>query len=220
MGSNDIRLFRDAYDRVCREKRVFVSGTDTEIGKTLACGILASGWNAHYWKPVQSGSSSPTDSETMAQWINPASILPEQFVLTEPLSPNQSAERDGVEITLEDFKLPDVEGPLVVEGAGGLMVPLNGKSLMIDLASQLALPVVLVCRTSLGTINHTLLSIEMLKQRSIPLAGLIFSGKPHPENQRDISHFGKAPVIGVLPWIDDYGLEQLGSIFDQWFRSP
>lgn len=179
------------------EKRVFVTGTDTDAGKTVVSGVLAAAWQAHYWKPIQSGE--PTDSQTMRGWIPPERVLPERHVLRDPLSPNQAAERMGCQIELADFSLPDVVGPLVVEGAGGLLVPLNQQHMIIDLIARLGLPVVLVCRTGLGTLNHTLLSLEALHHRGLPVAGIVFSGPAHPDNERDIRHFGGVPIWGRVP---------------------
>lgn len=210
--------FQAALTRILKEKRVFVSGSDTDIGKTLVCGILATGWNAHYWKPVQSGTETVTDSETVASWIGAHRIFPERYILGKPLSPNQSAEFDGISMNLRDFQLPPVEGPLIVEGAGGLMVPINDQSMMIDLAAQLQLPIILTVRTGLGTINHTLLSIQVLKQRCLPLAGVIFSGQPHPDNQRDIARFGKVPILGVVPRLEKVEPSCFKELFSQWVQ--
>ena len=176
--------------------QLFVTGTDTDVGKTVLSGVLCQGLNASYWKPIQSGF--PTDTETMAQWIGAERVLPEAVILNHPLSPNQAAQRDSVHIDMRDIKLPQVRGPLIVEGAGGLMVPLNQEHMMIDLIQHLNLPAVIAARSGLGTLNHTLLSIEALRRRSIPIAGVVLIGPPMPENSRDIAHFGQVSILGNL----------------------
>ncbi len=182
---------------------VFVSGTDTEIGKTLLAGILTKAWNASYWKPVQSGMEERTDSQWVAQWVGAEHVLPEGYLLQRPLSPNQSAAKEGRSLDLDRLELPRKPRPLVVEGAGGLLVPLNRNALMIDLIQRTGLPVILAARASLGTINHSLLSIEALRERGIALAGVVLIGDPHPDNAADIQHFGKlgAGRLGALPWL-------------------
>jgi len=179
--------------------RLFVTGTDTGVGKTLVAGILAAAWRAHYWKPIQAGTGEAPDSETVAGWIGAERVLPEGYRLREPLSPNQAAAREGLRLDPERLHLPRVEGPLVVEGAGGLLVPINERFLMIDLILRLALPVLLVARSGLGTLNHTLLSIEALRARAIRPIGVVLNGSEHADNRRDIEHFGAVPVIGYLP---------------------
>ena len=196
----------------------FVSGTDTDVGKTLVSGILTHGLKAFYWKPVQAGVEPTTDSKTLAEYVDPKRVLPERWVLQHPRSPNQAAERDGVELNMSDFKCPEVDGPLIVEGAGGLYVPLNDKDTMLELIQHLALPVILATRTGLGTLNHTLLSIEALKRRNIPIAGVIFNGDEHEDNQRDIAHFGQVPIIGRVPrlaTVDPTQFDQIYATFDQ-----
>jgi len=187
-------------------KGLFVTGTDTDAGKTVVSACLVRRLNAAYWKPVQSGTDDlpEGDSGVVAHLagLEPARILPPVHVYRAPLSPDQAARREGASIALEDFTLPAGDRPLVVEGAGGLMVPLNRDHLMIDLIARLGLPVILVARTALGTINHSLLSLQALKARGLPVAGVVFSGPPNPENVEAIAHFGGAPVLGVVPRLD------------------
>ncbi|CAM2068114.1 dethiobiotin synthase [Sulfidibacter corallicola] len=178
--------------------KIFVTGTDTDVGKTLLSCLLTRALNAAYWKPVQAGIEGGTDSETLSGWIDPDRVLPERFRLTQPMSPNQAAERDGVAVCLDEFQIPVVDTPLVVEGAGGLMVPLNDRELVIDLIAHLDLPVVLAARSGLGTLNHTLLSLEALRARELVCLGIVLFGPSHPENERDLVHWGKVPVLGRI----------------------
>lgn len=185
---------------------VFVTGTDTDAGKTVVSACLVQRLGAAYWKPVQSGTDDLPggDSGIVAELADapPERILPPVHVYRAPLSPDQAARREGATLALDDFTLPVCERPLVVEGAGGLMVPLNERHLMIDLIARLGLPVVLVARTGLGTINHSLLSLEALAVRRLPVAGVIFSGPPHPDNVAAVARFGGVPVLGTVPRLE------------------
>jgi dethiobiotin synthetase/malonyl-CoA O-methyltransferase len=188
-------------------KGVFVTGTDTGIGKTMVSAWLVRSWGADYWKPVQSGIADGADADVIGRAAPDATIHASAYTLTEPLSPHEAARRDGVTIDLGDFHLPRTDRPLVVEGAGGLLVPLNDRFLMADLMSRLGLPVVLVARSGLGTINHTLLTVEALRSRAIPLAGVVLSGPLNPANRRAIEQFGAVSVVGELPLVK--GIEGL-----------
>ena len=179
---------------------VFVTGTGTGIGKTIVCAALVHRWRATYWKPVQTGiDSEPADTDTIA-WLCPgASLAAPRHVLRAPLSPEDAAAREGVAITLADFELPDTDRPLVVEGAGGVLVPLNGAALMVELMVRLALPVVLVAATGLGTINHTLLSLAALRARHLAIAGVILSGAENAGNASAIARHGQVRILHRLP---------------------
>lgn len=181
-----------------RRQGVFVTGISTEVGKTVSAALLVRALRADYWKPVQSGDLHFTDTMKVEAWAGKAAgrIHAERYRLNLPMSPHASAADDGVSIRLEDFELPQTDNFLVVEGAGGLQVPLNDRDCIIDLIQQLALPVVLVSRHYLGSINHTLLSIEALRQRKIPIAGLIFNGAPHPSTESIIEQMsGLRPLF-------------------------
>ncbi|OIQ87272.1 ATP-dependent dethiobiotin synthetase BioD [mine drainage metagenome] len=178
---------------------VFVTGTDTDVGKTMVSAWLVRSWRADYWKPVQSGVSQGADAEVIRRAWPEVHAHPSTYLLPEPLSPHEAAARDGVSIRLGAFTLPETERPLVVEGAGGVLVPLNDHHLMTDLMKHLGLPVVVVARSGLGTINHTLLTLEALRNRRIGVAGVVLNGPPHPANRAAIEHFGKVAVIGELP---------------------
>lgn len=185
-------------------KRIVITGTDTGIGKTVFSAGLAGMLDGFYWKPVQSGLDGETDSEVVARLAGLPSgrVLPEAYRLKSPLSPHHSAEIDGVSIEAADLSFPVLPMPLVIEGAGGLMVPLNRRTRFIDIFEQWQLPVILCARTALGTINHTLLSIEALRARAIPLAGIAFIGDEMTDTQRTIVEFGDVPQLGRLPHLD------------------
>ena len=190
---------------------IVVTGTDTGIGKTVFSAGLAGLLDGFYWKPVQSGLDEETDSEVVARLSGlPAGrVLPEVYRLNTPLSPHRSAEIDGVAIEAAKLSLPDLPGPLIIEGAGGLMVPLNRQTRFIDIFREWQLPVILCARTALGTINHTLLSIEALRARSIPLIGVVFIGDEMADSQRTIAEFGNVRQLGRLPYLDPLTPETL-----------
>ncbi|CAN7152840.1 dethiobiotin synthase [Mesorhizobium sp. SEMIA 3007] len=192
-------------------KRIVITGTDTGIGKTVFSAGLAGFLNGFYWKPVQSGLDGETDSEVVARLagLPPGRVLPEVYRLKEPLSPHRSAELDGVAIDVARLSLPDLPGPIVIEGAGGLMVPLNRRTKFIDIFAQWRVPVILCARTKLGTINHTLLSIEALRARSIPLVGIAFIGDEVADTQRTIVEFSGIRQLGRLPLLDPLTSETL-----------
>jgi dethiobiotin synthetase len=178
-----------------------VCGTDTDVGKTLVSAWLVQGLGAHYWKPVQSGLEGGGDRQMVERLLDlaPDRLLPEAYRLSEPLSPHWAAERDGVSIELERLALPAIEGPLVVETAGGLLVPLQRNWLQIQQLQRWGLPVLLVARSGLGTLNHTLLSLEALERRGIPVLGLVLNGPPHADNPRTLEQLGGVPVLAQLP---------------------
>ena len=178
---------------------VFVTGTGTGIGKTIVCAALVQSWRAAYWKPVQTGiATDPADSATIAQLAPGALIAPPRHTLRAPLSPEAAAAAERTTISLADFDLPTADRPIVVEGAGGVLVPLNATELMIDLMVRLALPVILVATTSLGTINHTLLSLAALRARHLALAGIILVGEDDPGNASAIARHGHARILHRL----------------------
>jgi len=156
--------------------RFIVAGIGTEIGKTVVSAILVEALQADYWKPIQSGALEDSDTETVRQLISNSRsrFHPEAYRLREPLSPHAAAAIDGVTIALENLVIPETDNSLIIELAGGLMVPLNDTDLNIDFVQQTGLPVVLVSRNYLGSINHTLLSVDALKNRQIPIMGFDF----------------------------------------------
>ncbi|MER8758017.1 dethiobiotin synthase [Mesorhizobium sp. M0976] len=188
-----------------------ITGTDTGIGKTVLAAGLVRLLNGAYWKPVQSGLDGETDTQTVVRLaeLPPERIVPEAWRLVRPLSPHRAAELDGVLIDPDRLVLPITARPLIVEAAGGLMVPLTRKILFIDVFARWRAPVVLCARTALGTINHTLLSIEALRRRDIRLLGVAFIGDPMPDTECTIAAIGKVRVLGRLPFLDPLGPDTL-----------
>ena len=181
--------------------RYVVTGTDTGVGKTVVSAALANHLNAYYWKPVQAGLDEATDRDTVMQLsgLSASHMLPEVYRLNTPCSPHEAARIDGVEIDLARLTLPAIPGPLVVEGAGGVLVPLSMDTVYADLFAQWQLPVILVARTTLGTINHSLLSLEALRARDVTVHGVIFSGDENAASEQAICHIGRARHLGRLP---------------------
>ena len=163
----------------------FVTAIDTDSGKTVISAILCEMLQADYWKPVQAGL--PRDADTVQSLVSNSKtrIHPERHLLNTPASPHASAKIDGVEIRLSDFRAPDASN-LVIEGAGGCLVPLNDSDVVIDLATHLHAQVVVVADLYLGSINHSLLTLEALVARKLPIKGIIFNGDENPESQRII----------------------------------
>ncbi|MFT8737217.1 MAG: dethiobiotin synthase [Zymomonas mobilis] len=198
-------------------KGVFVTGTDTGIGKTLVSACLIKAWNGDYWKPLQTGlAEEEGDSATVTRLANLSSdriILP-AITLSAPLSPEAAARQENRVITENDLSFPPLfsSAPLVVEGAGGLMVPITAEKMMIDFIQDCKLPVILVARSGLGTINHTLLSLEALRLRKIPIAGVILSGATNYENRQAIENYGKIRVLAEIPLLDRIDPEQVAAI--------
>jgi dethiobiotin synthetase len=188
--------------------RFVVSGTDTDVGKTVFCAGLAGMLGARYWKPVQAGL--PGDSETVAELAG-VEIVPEAYRLILPASPHQAAAKEGIAIEPDSLDPPD--GPLVIEGAGGLMVPLTRQTLFLDVFARWRLPLILCARTRLGTINHTLLSIEAVRTRNILLHGVAFIGEANAESETIITEIGQVKRLGRLPVIDPLTAAQLKAVF-------
>ncbi|MFV8344706.1 dethiobiotin synthase [Flavobacterium sp. ZB4P13] len=172
-------------------KRYFITGIGTDIGKTIVSAILVEALKADYWKPVQSGDLHQTDTMKVQGLISNSTshFFPEAYRLTEPMSPHAAAAIDGVTINLDSIIVPPTNNNLIIEGAGGLMVPLNDDSLVIDLIEKLKVEVILVSRNYLGSINHTLLSVEALQSRNIPIKGIIFNGNPVNTSEKFICEY-------------------------------
>ena len=181
----------------------FVTGTDTDVGKTLVSAWLMTHLDADYWKPVQAGTEPETDSVAVCRLaeISASRILPEAYVLPEAMAPHEAARRAGIRIDMAKLEPPATNRLLVVEGAGGMLVPLTDEAYVIDLAAELHLPILLVARSTLGTINHTLLSIEALRRRGLPLAGVVINGPKTPHNRVAIERHGDVDVIAEIPWL-------------------
>lgn len=192
----------------------FVTGTDTEVGKTLVSAWLLTQLEGAYWKPIQAGTVPTTDSATVQRLAElPVSrVLPEAYLLPEPMAPHEAAQRANIALDMEKLKLPPHDGLVVVEGAGGLMVPIASGAYMIDLADSLDLPIILVARSTLGTINHTLLSLEAIRRRGLPLAGVVISGPETPHNRAAIERFGRVEVIAEIPFLETVSRDTLKAV--------
>lgn len=198
---------------------IVITGTDTDIGKTVFAAALTGALGAYYWKPIQAGLDPEGDADRVARLtgLTPAHILPEAYRLTTPCSPHRAAELDGVTIDPMRLALPIVDGPLVIEGAGGVLVPVTRDLLYADLFAHWAVPVVLVARTGLGTINHSLLSLEALRARQVPVLGIAFIGEANEDSEATIAAFGKVKRLGRLPMINQIDRKHLAAAFSTQF---
>lgn len=192
--------------------RIIVSGTDTGIGKTIFSAGLTQALGATYWKPVQAGLEEETDTQLVAR-LSGQTTLPETARLNMPASPHLSAEAEKTTIDANALTPPTTDGPLVIEGAGGLMVPLNRETLYIDVFARWHFPVILCARTQLGTINHCLLSIQALRAAGCPIAGVAFIGDAEPEVEQTIIDFGKTQHLGRLPILPQITQDNLRAAF-------
>ena len=190
--------------------RFVVTGTDTGIGKTIFSAALAGATRTPYWKPVQSGLDEETDSEAVARLAG-VRVLPEAYRLVTPVSPHRAAEIDG--ITIDTERLTPPSGELIVEGAGGALVPVTRTTLYTDLFAKWQIPVIVCARTALGTINHSLLTIEALRGRKVPIHGLAFLGDAVEDSEAIICDVGRVRRLGRLPVIDPLTPETLAAAF-------
>lgn len=203
-------------------RQIVVTGTDTGIGKTVFSAGLAHLLDANYWKPIQAGLEGETDTEVVARLgsLSGDRIVPEVHRLRTPASPYHSAEIDGVRIDADSLAVPDTGGrPLVIEGAGGLMVPLSLGTLYADVFERWRLPAVLCARTALGTINHSLLSIEALRRRHIDILGVAFIGERNAEAESAVCEIGRVRWLGRLPWLAPLTPDTLQIAFKASFRA-
>jgi len=192
-------------------EQYFVTGIGTGIGKTIVSAIITEHLQADYWKPVQAGDLDQSDSLKVQRLISNVNttIHPECYQLTQPMSPHASAKLDQIEIQLSNFKLPETKRPLIVEGAGGLMVPLNEKELIVDLIAFLNLEIILVSQNYLGSINHTLLTIDTLQQRGLKIKGVVFNGEANAESERYILNYSQLKCIGKIPPLENIDKETI-----------
>jgi dethiobiotin synthetase len=195
--------------------RFVVTGTDTGIGKTVFAAAFADALGAAYWKPIQAGIADGTDSATVADLAPRATVLPEGWRLTLPASPHLAAERDGV--TIDPAALVPPPGPLVIEGAGGALVPVTRDTVFADIFAQWQIPVVICARTTLGTINHSLMTVEALERRGVPIHGIAFIGDPVPDSEEIICTLGRVRRLGRLPHLDPLTPAALAAGFAQGF---
>jgi dethiobiotin synthetase len=197
--------------------RYVLSGTGTDIGKTLAAAVLMLGLNASYWKPVQCGEERDIDVLKEVTGLPAEHFLPEAHFFKAALSPHRAAELENKEVELEKLQPPSCDRTLLIEGAGGLLVPLTRKILFADLFAQWKIPMILCARTELGTINHTLLSIEAAQTRKIPLHGLVFLGPDNEDTMRTIQAFSGTRILGHIPLLPKINATTLSAAFTQGF---
>lgn len=195
-------------------KPIFITGIGTDIGKTITSAVLVEKMRADYWKPVQAGDLHNSDTIKVRQLVaNPVSVFhPEAYGLSQPFSPHKAAALDGIEIDMDKIILPKTANQLIIEGAGGLMVPLNDRYLIIDLIKKLDAEVILVSKNYLGSINHTLLSAEALKQRNIPVKGIIFNGEPNENTEQIILSYTKLKLLGHIPLLSSVNKDAVAEI--------
>lgn len=201
--------------------RFFVTGTDTGVGKTVVSALLCGALDAWYWKPIQTGSREGTDRRTVMRLagISAERTIPEAYSFAPPVSPHLAARWAGARIDLRKIHAPKLmpQSRLIVEGAGGAQVPINEKQLMTDLMKRLRLPVILVARTTLGTINHTLLSLAALRAARLKVRGVILCGKPNRDNREAIERYGNIQVLGTLPLLCQLNRRSLLAAFHRYF---
>jgi len=202
---------------------LIITGTDTDVGKTVFAAMLTLALNGVYWKPVQAGTAGGTDTARVRALtgLDDSHVRPEAYVLGEPLSPHRAAELDGVTLDLARIATPpavDNGRTLIVEGAGGVLVPLTRDTLFIDVFARWRAPVVICARTRLGTINHTLLTVEALRRRALPIAGIAFIGDPVPDTERTIADIANVPALGRLPHLPTLDRDTLIEAFHAHFR--
>lgn len=199
----------------------FVTGTDTNVGKTVLSALLVAALDAVYWKPVQTGASEGTDRESVRAWTEATEeMLPlERYRFYPPVSPHLASRVGGIRIALDAFELPEAPASRkwIVEGAGGVMVPLNERDLMRDLMQRIGFPVIVAARTALGTINHTLLTVAALREARLPISGVALIGDKNIENHRAIEHYGNVRVIGHIPILEKINRAALLQVYKKHF---
>ncbi len=202
-------------------QNLFVTGTDTNVGKTVLSALLTAALNGTYWKPIQTGSSEGTDRQQVMRWadIPESQTVAECYCFEPPVSPHLAAEWAGVRIDLGKIELPREisKPPLIIEGAGGLMVPINESELMVDLILKLGAPVVVASRTALGTINHTVLTVRALRSAGAAVKGVVMIGPENKDNERAVEKYGGAPVIGRIPPLHCICYKNLVEVFRREF---
>ncbi len=192
-------------------KRIIICGTDTDVGKTIVSSFFVQGLKGIYWKPIQSGTEDGTDTKTVCKILNldPNRHLSERYKFKAPVSPHWAAEKESSFIEPNTLNLPDLDKLIIIETAGGLMVPLNRNWLQIDQLEVWGAPIILVARTGLGTLNHTLLSLEALKRRNLNVLGIVLNGPPHNDNPKTLEQFGDTKILASLPIFDEVSAKVL-----------
>jgi dethiobiotin synthetase len=199
----------------------FVTGTDTNVGKTVLSALLVAALDAIYWKPVQTGTSQGSDRESVRQWseATPEQLPLERYQFEPPVSPHLASREAGIRIDLNAFEFPVAPAgrSWIVEGAGGVMVPLNERDLMRDLMQRIGFPAIVAARASLGTINHTLLTLAALRDAQLPICGVVLIGNSNIENHRAIEHYGDVRIIGHIPILKEINRAALLDVFEKHF---
>ena len=192
-------------------KRIIICGTDTDVGKTIVSSFFVQGLKAVYWKPIQSGTEEGTDTQTVCKLLDlePKRYLSERYKFKAPVSPHWAAEKESSVIDPNNLNLPDLDKLIVIETAGGLMVPLNRYFLQIDQLKVWDAPIILVARTGLGTLNHTLLSLEALRNRNINVLGIVLNGPSHNDNPKTLEQFGDTEILATLPIFEELSAKVL-----------
>ena len=200
---------------ITSKKRIVICGTDTDVGKTIVSSFFVQGLKAIYWKPIQSGTEEGTDTKTVCKILGLEShrFIPERYKFTAPVSPHWAAEKESRLIEPKNLNFPDVDKLIIIETAGGLMVPLNRNWLQIDQLKVWGAPIILVARTGLGTLNHTLLSLEALRKRNINVLGIVLNGPEHNDNPKTLEQFGNTKILARLPIFQDLSA---GALFQEW----
>ncbi|MDB4323774.1 dethiobiotin synthase [Crocinitomicaceae bacterium] len=186
-----------------KHHQYFISGIGTDVGKTIVSAIVSEALEATYWKPIQAGDLVNSDSIKIKNLTENVTVLKEGVKLSQAMSPHAAARIDGVKLGVLDFSLPKIDGNFIVEGAGGLMVPLNSDGLMIaDIIEEFKLPVIIVSRHYLGSINHTLLTVEVLKNRGVVIKGIVFVGQENRDTEEIILSTTGLKMIARIPEVN------------------
>ncbi|PYR85607.1 MAG: dethiobiotin synthase [Acidobacteria bacterium] len=198
---------------------LFITGTDTGVGKTVLSALLVATFGRKYWKPIQTGAREGTDRQTVMSWadITADQAYPETYLFDPPVSPHLAAKQQGRTIDLQRIRRPASADPIIIEGAGGVLVPINENAFMLDLIGQLGAPAIVASRTALGTINHTLLTVSAIRQAKLTVHGVVMIGTENVENRLAIERYGDVPVIGWIPWLDKIDRDILQSVFENRF---
>jgi len=198
-------------------KRIIICGTDTDVGKTIVSSFFVQGLKGIYWKPIQSGTEEGSDTKTVCKLLNlePNRYLSERYKFKAPVSPHWAAEQESSFIEPNNLHLPNIDKLIIIETAGGLMVPLNRNWLQIDQLKVWGAPIILVARTGLGTLNHTLLSLEALKNRNLDVLGIVLNGPPHKDNPKTLEQFGDTKILASLPIFDEVNAKVLSQ---EWHK--
>ncbi len=182
-------------------RKIFITGIGTDVGKTVVAAIVTEALKADYWKPVQAGDLEFSDTDRVRSWVSNdrSTFHPNSYALNTPMSPHASAKIDNIRIELSKIQPPETSNDLVIEGAGGLLVPLNEKETILDLI-RADYKIIVVSRNYLGSINHTLLTLDALRNKGLKVSGIIFNGEEVPTTENIIESLGEVPVLGRLDW--------------------